>query len=149
MANAVSVKISGLDQVEQKLRELPSKFVRKALRNALRAGGRVLADEIRRGAERYRRTGWLASHIVVRLKLKSAEREGVALVGATRAQNPDHLGSNAAAELLWHEFGTKVHGKPHEPARPIVRPAFEAKKEAALGAFVEKLRAPFREVLGG
>ena len=47
MADDWKLTVSGLDDVNRELRELPPKLRRRALMNALRAAGRVFRDEAR------------------------------------------------------------------------------------------------------
>lgn len=48
MEDGVTVKVQGLEQLAATLRAMPDKLRRRALRNALAAGGRVFRDEARR-----------------------------------------------------------------------------------------------------
>ncbi len=48
MAGDIQVKVSGIEDVKKALRDLPVKLRKRALLNALRAGGRVFRDEARR-----------------------------------------------------------------------------------------------------
>lgn len=72
MADGVQVKIEGLDQIIAALRSLPDKLRKRALRNALAAGARIVRDAARADApvlkkpSRYRKAGTVRNAIVVR-----------------------------------------------------------------------------------
>jgi HK97 gp10 family phage protein len=86
MAGEVTIKISGLDDLKATLRGLPAKLRRKALRNALAAGARVVRDVARQAApiisaadpmvqKGWRKPGTLRNAISVRTS-KAAQRNG-------------------------------------------------------------------------
>ncbi len=124
-------KVTGLDELQDKLNSLPVEFSRRALRTALRPAGLVFRDAIRSAAPRL--TGWLAANVTVRAKTNELD-EGSVTTSFSRKGKP---GGNASAiyEALYAEFGTVK-----EPARPFIRPAFESSKQTALDTFVERLR---------
>jgi HK97 gp10 family phage protein len=146
MANKVTVKVSGLEELEEKLYDMPSKFARQAMRKALRPAADVWKDEI--AARAPEKTGWLKSQAAVSIKLSAKEESGTALVGFTKKQNPALIGKekhvpSAANEAFWYEMGTR-----HQPARPFIRPAFDALKSTVLDTFITKLKEAFSEVFG-
>ena len=150
MANIVTVKISGLDDVERKLYDLPSKFAKLAMRRALRAAANIWRDEI--AARAPDKTGWLKSQARISTKLSANEESGAAFVGFTNKQNPERLGTtkhvpNAGNEAFWYEMGA-VHGSGVQRARPFIRPAFESLKQRVLDTFIARLKEAFNEVFG-
>src|SRR5690242_3155399 len=132
MANSVTVKLSGLDQLQEKLQALPPKFARRAMREALRPAAQIWKDEIQLRMRKL--TGWMASQVVIRLSTPPSDFEhGRARVTVTRKQDPTRISSqgtrgrygrakhipSALNEELWNEFGTVKM-----PAQPAMRPAF-------------------------
>lgn len=104
---SLQVRVNGLDALERDLLALPAKLRRRALRNALAAGARIVRDEARSSApvlasgsvmvrRGYRTPGLLRRSIVVRTSKrdKRAGDVGVfvnvrpAKVGARGARNP-------------------------------------------------------------
>lgn len=130
----VGIKIRGLAELDALLRELPRAVARQAMAAPLLKGGAVLRDEARANVKRQGlvRTGEMAASIQARRDAKRLDQFGV-VVGPTGPGFP----------LVFHEFGTS-----ELPARPVLRPAYDAKAgEAAavigrsLGPAVEKLAA--------
>lgn len=142
MADNVTVKVAGLDELERKLYDLPTKLSKQYLRQALRAGGRIWRDEIRRSAPRL--TGWLMSQVALTTSTSSRYDQGTAHVGIRTKQDPKRQAKHvpsAANEAYWYELGTS-----RQPARPFIRPAFSARAQEVLTAFTETLRAGLAEV---
>lgn len=145
MANNVTVTITGMDELQEKLNRLPAEFSRKAIRTSLRPGANVMRLAIQNLARNGKYvTGWLASQVYIRVKTNNLD-EGSARVSFTRKQNPARIGKEAHVpgaiqEALWAEFGTK-HARPH----PLVRAAFEASKGQALDVFLDKLKDNLNE----
>lgn len=134
----VQAKVQGLAELAEALKALPAEVASRSggpLASALRSSARVIADEARRNAESlpvsdtderddYIRTGNLARSIGVR-----------------RDPNPRDVTERAVvrpSRRAWYwrfvEFGTEKM-----PARPFLRPAFEAKREEAVRVFREAL----------
>lgn len=141
MANeVVTVHISGLDELEAKLYDLPTKFAQRAMREAIGPAIDIWKEEIQTATHQFTKyaTGWLASQVATKITTKARDEAGEGMVGFTTAQNPSrheaHVPS-AANEAFWLELGTV-----HQPARPFIRPAFESKASAVLDAFTSKLK---------
>ena len=151
MANIVTVKISGLDDLEKKLYDLPTKFAKRAMRNALKPAATIWKDEM--AATAPEKTGWLKSQAAVSIHLSAKEEAGTASVGFTKQQNPALLAQqqrgkrkhvpSASNEAFWYEFGT--HGK---PGHHFMLQAYQSMKEKVLDTFVAKLKESFNEVFG-
>lgn len=118
----MAVRIDGLAELNRKLRELPRKVQRRGLRRAVRAG----AEPIRERAEELapRRTGRLARNIVTRYRTSRVDRAVIEVGPGLRA----FYGK-------FQELGTSRH-----PARPFLRPAFDAGKDAAVRQIGDTLR---------
>ena len=108
--------IQGLDQLERKLRELELSVQRKALRDGVRLGAELIAEEASRLAPVD--TGELQERIVVSMRdSESDAKTVVARIGPARR----------VFYGIFDEYGTA-----HMTAQPFLGPAFEAKKEEAL-----------------
>jgi HK97 gp10 family phage protein len=145
--NIVSVQVKGLDDLERKLYELPSTFARRAMRQAIGPAIQIWKDEIQRGAlQGEYETGFMASQVATKIKTSARDEQGPGMVGFTWKQNPaktqKHVPS-ANDEARWKELGTAK-----EPARPFIRPAFEAKAGAVLDLFTGELKRLLTEVFG-
>ncbi len=142
MANeVVTVHIQGLDELEAKLYDLPTKFARRAMREAIGPAIDIWKEEIRARVEQIftkYETGWMASHVDTKITTKARDEAGEGMVGFSTATNPsrhqEHPPS-AANEAYWGELGTS-----RQPARPFMRAAFESKASAVLDAFTSKLK---------
>jgi HK97 gp10 family phage protein len=107
-------EVKGLSKLEENLRALPDNLARKAVKAAVKDGGDVIQNEMVRLAPR--NTGFLASHIVVQVKMDKFG-EAVAKIGP-------------AKDAFWggfNEFGTRFMR-----AQPFMRPAFDLQWRVAL-----------------
>ncbi len=140
--NIVTVHVSGLDELEAKLYDLPTKFARRAMREAIAPAIQLWKDEI--AAHSRRRTGFMASQVETKITTSSREEAGTGMVGFSRKQNPQRTGEKqvptAANEDFWNEFGSI-----HNLAQPVMRPAFEAKAAQVLSTFTSKLKEILEE----
>jgi HK97 gp10 family phage protein len=146
-SKVVSVQISGLDDLEQKLYELPSKFAKRAMREAIKPAIQPWVEEIRQWASKGEyATGWLASQVATKITTKARDESGTGSVGFTKNQNParkqEHV-PPAFMEAYWKELGTS-----RAPAQPGMRPAFESKASTVLDIFTSKLKTILTEVFG-
>jgi HK97 gp10 family phage protein len=166
MQDIVTVKITGLDEIQKKLEEELPKDARLALRIGLSAGAgdikqaMVDAAPVEADGEN---AGFLRDNLKVKTIIKRNELAGVAIVGATEAVYPGregklgrvsfktvtgrivnfvskHAGQVTAARVARYlEFGTSKMS-----AKPFMTPAFESTKETAFAHVVEKLREALR-----
>jgi HK97 gp10 family phage protein len=116
-------KVTGFSKLERDLKALPDALARKAIKTAVRDGAEVIRNEMERLAPR--RTGFLASHIAVQLKLDKFG-EAIAKIGP-------------AKEAFWatfNEFGTRFMR-----SQPFMRPAFDTQWKVAL----ERIRLRLRD----
>jgi HK97 gp10 family phage protein len=141
----VTIKISGLDELEQRLTDLAPKMAKKVIRKAGKAGGEIIRSAIAARAPRL--TGNLDQHIVMTTRADGSKGTLVVVIGpqklagyfkgATReGKNVTFKGeihyADVAARMA--EFGSK-----HQPPRPFMGPAFDSSADQALGAFVNSL----------
>ena len=150
MADLIEFKISGLDQLQKSLEELPREVARKVLREGLRDGANEMRNAMVEAAPQ--RTGFLSRHFNIKLSLRGNDLAGTAHVGpAGRMYYPGrgsagrgvatgrrpHSGGQvpvvSVARFL--EFGTS-----RMAAKPFMRPAFESAKGRVLDIIIDKIR---------
>jgi HK97 gp10 family phage protein len=162
MSNEVTVKISGLDELQRKLQEELPKDAKLALRIALNAGG----GDIKKAAQAEAPveadgpdSGFLKDHIKVKVKLRRDELAGSALIGPTNELYPSRVGKQgqvsfktatgkkisfmskhaggvtAAMVGRFLEFGTR-----HITPRAWLTRAWGASKQQALDHVIAKLK---------
>lgn len=121
---SVNVSIEGLDKIERKLNALPGKVARKVIRKAVRAGQKILKEEVQLRVPVDQ--GKLKESIKIRLR--APDRFGITARVIADAKIPrlggkaDGNRSSLNSYAAFVEFGTKK-----KSARPYARPALEAK----------------------
>lgn len=157
--------INGYDELAQALRAFPEKFTASAMRGGLRAGGTIMADEVRRtapvgppstaNAKNYGgRLGLLRDSVRIRTSLRGG------WVKATITAGGKVKGGGDAFYALMVEYGTRAHiilskkggslyingffasmvNHPGATARPFMRPALLSKADATLTGTGEYIR---------
>lgn len=138
------IKLHGLTELKNTLKDLPTVLGEKVLRAALRAGAKPISDEAKNLApvlkepDPRRKPGTVKKNIVTRKSKK--EKYGVYVgVKALKAKQivafkkkNGKSANNPDDPFYWvfNEFGTAKM-----PAAPFLRPAFESKKYDALKRF--------------
>ncbi|MCG7508873.1 HK97-gp10 family putative phage morphogenesis protein [Mesorhizobium retamae] len=121
MAKGVSVKVEGLRELEQALKQLPKANAKAVLRRTLKEAGEPIAKAARAKAPKFEM--YLSESIDVGTKLSRRQ------AGLHKKQSPVEMfvgpGPDPAAHLA--EFGS-IHG----PAQPFMRPAWDENKDQAL-----------------
>ena len=132
----VNIKLTGVEGIKEVLRKLPVELQDQALGTALRAGGKVIADRAKlaapvrgtdeakpmgKNATKGRLPGFLRAAVSVRTFGGRKARKVVVTVGQ-------------AFYGMFQEFGTR-----NQPARPWLRPAFDASAPQALEAIMKSL----------
>lgn len=154
-----SFRIEGLAGVLDALKKLPPEIVSKAggpVKHALKTGIGVLRDEAKLNVRKIidqpnksggdESTGLLLLSIAERRTRPTMNQRGEAFILAIRRNQryPAKFGQNVTAAQVGRqlEFGT-------EKRRPMpwLRPAFDAKKQAATDAFVTAIRARTQAVI--
>lgn len=131
MPDAITVKVAGLREIEQRLLLLPQKLARRHLAKAVGRGGRVLRDLARAKAP-VGETGELRKNIIARVRANLKQNKVTATVGVRyRGAGTQDPGVYA----MFQEFGTE-----HAPAQPFLRPALDEGAQPAIAATVETLR---------
>lgn len=145
MAETVTVRISGLSELQSALEKLPQKVAKKDLRAALKAGANVIRKA--QAALAPEETGFEESHIDIRTRLRGDELAGTAWIGPNnKIVRPERIGKVGRKGKPWRqwtammvarflEFGTTRHSK-----KPFLTQGFETSKSAAVDAIVQKLR---------
>jgi HK97 gp10 family phage protein len=140
MTDNVTVKISGLDELQKKLEACAKEVSRQVVRNGLRAGGGIVRDEMVRRAPKD--TGFLSEHIDIKTRVMKADVAGTAMIGPnSKAVYP--VKGNAKRSFpafviaRFLEFGTSHKGFRKQP---FLTPAWEATKGRALDAIVNTIR---------
>src|ERR1700749_1715747 len=142
----VTAKITGLDQLEQRLLEEGPKAAKKVLRRGGNRSGEVMRSAIQAGASKHVEEGFLESHIVMITKADGSNGRLLVVIGpqgdagyikgATReGKNVTFKGeihyADVAARML--EFGSK-----HQPPTPFMGPAFDSSSDEALAVFIDE-----------
>lgn len=140
------IKVAGLREIEAVLKRLPARLGEKVIRAALRAGAQVIRKDaqskvpILKSPKKGRKPGTVKKAITI--KRSKQDKFGVYL-GIKKLSKSDiadfkdqYHGSklNPDDPFYWFflEFGTAKM-----PAKPFLRPAFEARKFEALRKFEE------------
>jgi HK97 gp10 family phage protein len=141
------IKVTGLKEIERVLQRLPARLGEKVIRAALRAGAQVIRKDaqskvpILKAPDKRRKPGTVKKAITI--KRSKQDKFGVYLGVKGLSKDDKHVfknnkGTKAANNpddpFYWFflEFGTAKM-----PAKPFLRPAFEARKFEALRKFEE------------
>jgi HK97 gp10 family phage protein len=154
MAEVVTVKITGLAELTEKLERMPLKVAKRILRNALKPAGELWRAEmvarVRRGPHHLKGAAeifaFLAKNILLRATVTSDLTADVK-VGPSK-------------NAFWSrflEFGTRIRHRGRKsgglrrgastgimPDFPFIRPAYETMKHQVLDKFIEGVREAFR-----
>jgi HK97 gp10 family phage protein len=155
MASIVEVKISGLDELEEKLEHLPIKVSRTIIRRSLKEAAQIFLDEmkarVRRGVHHFKGSqdafAVIQKSIGMRLRVTS-DLEGSATVGVPKSVFwAKFVEFGTKARFRGKKSGGKRSGGPTGtmPSYPFVRPAFEAKKQEVLDKFVTDVKQALNE----
>ena len=142
---AETIKIEGLRELQRNLAKLSGPEHKRATKQALIAGARVikgavkakaaqqptLADAPYRIDDRIISPGEIARQVVVTKAWDANDGSSGVAVGVKSTKANGYIGRIAS----FNEFGTTLMSP-----QPFMRPGFESSKEAALGAIVAALR---------
>ena len=145
----ISVKVTGLKELQDALAKLPLEIQKRPLRSAVSAGAKVIVDEAKRLAPQGE-TGNLRKALYrYRSRSQSAPGKETFLVGVRKGKKDyadtaknrrlNRVGKKYTVEgeaYYWRflEFGTSKMA-----AKPFLRPAFESRKNNALEVIQKKL----------
>lgn len=99
MANPVTCKITGLDELQSKLESLSENVALKGIRNALKEGGKVIQKQLENRSPD--RSGFLRKHFNVKMSMKGkGDLAGAAYIGPDNAVYPKEMGKQMLSDLL-------------------------------------------------
>lgn len=159
MADEVGLKIEGLDKITRALRDVPKKLRKRALRNALAAGARIVRDAAKQAAPvlksptQYRLPGTVQKAIKVRTSRRDTRSGDVGVfvnvkpltrgqIGKFKADSGRKGAQNPNDPFYWRflNFGTaKMQPYRFLEAGAAKLPDALAEFEAKLGQQVRKL----------
>lgn len=150
MADGVTVRLEGVDELKRALADAAASIRKKAVRGALREAGKVIQAAARVSApvlavpKKGRAAGTVRKNIVVRASkfARRAGDEGVyisvrGIRGAARVKKYGRAGAmNPNDPYYWRflEFGTRKMA-----ARPFMRPAAASKGAEAINRFMQSV----------
>lgn len=139
-----------------RMRALPDRLARKSLRAAVNAGATVIKKDAIKRASKNKKTGALEKNFyqkqireistVLSQTFYVGVRSGLARYASNKANKAagraGKVYKNSSATFYWKflEFGTSKM-----PARPFLRPAFEARKNDAVTAIGNKIRTELQK----
>lgn len=131
--------VKGMRELALALEQLPTKVQNNAMRGAMRAGAKVMAQEARSSAQFIDRSGLLRKTI----NYTSGVRFGVVKAYVTAGKKRSKQRRAFYAHMV--EFGTAAHrlkGGTHPGSRPkpFMRPTLDHKAQAAIVAVREYMR---------
>lgn len=142
-----STEVKGLKELNEALKQLPDNIARNVLRGATGAGAAVIRKEARQRApvfdgqigDKHPPPGTLKKSVYQsQVRQLSSLVKQVFHVGVRSGKGKKDKGGRSLDAYYWRfvEFGTSKMA-----ARPFLRPAFEAKKLAAIEAIREYMAA--------
>jgi len=157
-----TVSVQGLAGVLDALRKLPPEIVSKAggpVKLALKKAAEVLRDEAKRNVQRIvdtpnksgknESTGLLMKSIQAkRSRMRGGERGEAFVVGIKRGQRYPQGRQGRKGGITAVQVGRLLeYGTERRQPMPWLRPAFDAKKGAAVQTFVAEMRARTQKVI--
>lgn len=151
----ISAKVDGLKDILREIEKLGEKEARRMSNNALRAGARVVRDQVKANAAALddpATASHIAKNVVVRSmskrKMQALEADAgvrVGILGGARKDDSDS-GSNpnkGGETFHWRflEFGTQ-----NMPPKPFFRPAVVQSEAKAISAFFEQMKKEFDKI---
>lgn len=155
----ITWKMTGLEELQKTMEEIPLKISRQVLRGTLKEAGEDLKEALVVAVpdSTDRATGFLSEHFDVRIRVKSNELEATAFVGpqghmyypdrgeakrgVSTGKFPKKGGLVPVASVArFLEFGTKKM-RPH----PFMSTTFEAKKESLLNKIIQGIRDALKQ----
>lgn len=113
MAARVKVVVTGIKDIDRRLRTLPLRLQKKVIRQAMRSGMKLMAQHVRQLAPVL--TGTLRSNVVVRAGFKSRTRRGAVTIDARIDANDETKRTSAkTGKTVFYpaivEYGVKKRG---------------------------------------
>lgn len=144
MDDGVIANITGLDELEEQLKELLPQQAKTAIRRAARAAGEIVMVQMEANAPEF--TGFLAHHIDETARTK--ENTIVVKIGPEKDAgyfragqgSENHVTFKGAAHMAEDAARFRELGTVHEPAQPFMGPALEEKADDVINVFVTELQ---------
>lgn len=145
MADIATVNIKGLAEIERRLKALPEKLRRRAIRKALKDGSELIREDAeRRAPRRMLQHGWEA--FVGDDDTESLKNNITSRVSVTQKRASARVGIDYSKIRYGHlvEFGHRIviNGKDTgrmSKKRPFMRPAYDSQGDNAVNVIVEQL----------
>lgn len=135
----IKTTIKGLPEIRRALDALPAAVEKKVVDGALRKGGEIFKADIKAKAKFKRLRDGVAVKTASRTERQRDVNKGDVYVGFKGdAARFAHLPEFGTAERVQKTTGRRT-GK--MPMTPLVRPAFDSKKDAAADAVIDALAA--------
>ena len=118
------VFVRGVEEIFRRLDQLPSIVADRVMGSALRAGGKIIGEEMKLTAHRQQ------TKDAIRINKSRASRSFLDIEYRVGPDNTDFI-------AMWEEYGTAARfhrtgkGTGQHPVRPFARPAFERSKGEA------------------
>ncbi len=143
MADGLTANISGIVEIDAKLKALGTGLRKKGMRFAMRKGANLVRDRARKKAEAFDDAGTpqsVAKNIAVRFSGSTFRRNGdikfrIGILGGAKAPSGNIKQSRASDKYLKPKAGApggltfywrfKEFGTRHQRAQPFMRPAIE------------------------
>lgn len=153
----ITVELQGLQELQAALLELPAKIGKNILRSSVNAGASVIRKEAKQKAPVYTGEtqaghpppGTLKRSVIQKfIREQSNDFQSTFYVTVRKGKKYRDQGksknlSQDAYYAYFVEYGTAKMS-----AKPFMRPAFEAKKEEALKAMIDKLSERIEQEVG-
>jgi HK97 gp10 family phage protein len=124
------VKMEGFRELERALAELPKATARNVLRRTLKKAAQPIEDDMEANAPVD--TGWASKSIASSFTLNPAQKREAKK--ETKSFAEIHIGTRRGSAALLQEFGTFK-----QPARPFMRPAWEANQQISVKIIFDEL----------
>lgn len=148
--------VTGLDEVRQKMRELPGKVDRHIARHAVSTGAAIIRDEMKElapvwsgSAETgHAEPGALKKAVFMKYDSEQSGDGRIAyVVGVRHGKSRESVGKGKHNLDVWWFFIVEFGRRNGKGRHSFMRPAFDAKKEAAANAMMDDLRSGIAEAL--
>ena len=135
-----SIAISGLTELEQKLKNLPIKLRKQMMRKALRAGGKIILSAAKENSPV--RSGLLQSQLKLRTGKNKRGYMSVR-IGTGKKGDPGPAYYSSFIELGWKRGGHQI------APNPFLKRASDSAKDRAGRAVTDSLKQQIESAAGG
>lgn len=143
MPDVVEVRIDGIDRIDAALREVPLKLARNIMRGALRAAGKVIADQVKETVPV--RRGALRDSVKVSSRIKDGMPKAAVKFGNRKAfyarfiergTKAHEIRPAGAKSLYFAGIYDEIVRHPGAEARRTVQRAVDTRREDATAALI-------------